>query len=60
MNGRLKDIELDEFKRSLRLGLIRPASLDDVMGTHHNRSLYRHPNTNQYYVDVVDQTNKEP
>lgn len=39
-----------EFKQLLEARKIRPASLDDVQGTHHNRPLYRHPNTMSYYV----------
>ena len=38
----------------LRDRIIRPASLDDVLGTHHQRDLYRHPNTKQFYVKISD------
>lgn len=41
-----------EFRELLGNKLIRPASLEDVHGTHHRRALYRHPNTQQYYVAV--------
>lgn len=41
-----------EFRELLRHKRIRPASLEDVHGTHHRRALYRHPNTHQYYVAV--------
>jgi hypothetical protein len=43
-------ISVHGFKRLLELKLIRPASLDDVQGTHHKRDLYRHPNTRAWYV----------
>jgi hypothetical protein len=49
---RLIDVGLEEFKRLLSSKEIRPASLDDVMGTHHKRPLYRHINTGQFYVAV--------
>ena len=32
--------------------LIRPASLEDVCGTHHKRPLFRHPRTGQWYTSV--------
>lgn len=38
------------FQIALRARTIRPASLDDVEGTHHKRKLVRHPNTNDWYV----------
>ena len=40
------------FQIALRERTIRPASLDDVTGTHHNRKLVRHPNTQQWFVLV--------
>lgn len=49
---RLKSVTVEEFKTLLTSKKIRPASLDDVYGTHHRRPLYRHPNTQQYYVEV--------
>ncbi len=42
----------EQFKALLLAKKIRPASLEDVYGTHHKRPLYRHPNTNQFYVEV--------
>lgn len=42
----------EEFRELLRNKRIRPASLEDVCGTHHRRALYRHPNTQQYWVAV--------
>lgn len=50
--ARTKSVTVEEFKRLLAAKLIRPASLDDVYGTHHKRTLYRHPNTKQYFVAV--------
>ena len=50
MTERLQAITIEEFKRLLAAKLIRPASLEDVHGTHHQRPLYKHPNTNQLYV----------
>jgi len=44
----------EQFRRLLAVKAIRPASLDDVLGTHHKRSLYRHPNTGAYFVAVPD------
>jgi hypothetical protein len=45
-------ITVDEFKSLLFKKEIRPASLEDVWGTHHNRPIYIHPNTKQPYVKV--------
>ena len=45
-------VSVEEFKRLLKAKEIRPASKDDVFGTHHKRPLYKHPNTGQYYVKV--------
>lgn len=49
---RVKQVSAEEFKQLLTGKRIRPASLDDVYGTHHKRPLYRHPNTQQYFVAV--------
>lgn len=38
------------FRRWVEEGQIRPASLDDMWGTHHNRPVYAHPNTGQPFV----------
>jgi hypothetical protein len=43
-------ITVEEFKNLLSKKQIRPASLDDVWGTHHERPIYLHPNTKQPYV----------
>lgn len=45
-------IDKEQFKIWLSEGQIRPASLEDVWGTHHNRPCYSHPNTGQPYVAV--------
>jgi hypothetical protein len=47
-----REIRLDEeeFKQLLTAKSIRPASLEDVMGTHHKRPLVRHPRTGQWFV----------
>lgn len=52
MANRLVDVTPEVFKALLFSKAIRPASLEDVYGTHHKRPLYRHPNTNAYYVEV--------
>ena len=49
---RLRVVTETEFREMLVAKLIRPASLDDVNGTHHKRNLYLHPRTQQYYVAV--------
>lgn len=49
---RLQHIDTETFKALLAAKLIRPASLNDVHGTHHQRALYEHPNTKQYFVAV--------
>lgn len=49
---RLKAIDTETFKALLAMKRIRPASLEDVYGTHHKRALYQHPNTGAYYVSV--------
>jgi hypothetical protein len=43
-------ITVEEFKILLSKKQIRPASLDDVWGTQHDRPIYLHPNTKQPYV----------
>ena len=45
-------IEKDAFIRLLQAKMIRPASLEDVHGTHHSRPIYLHPNTRQPFVAV--------
>ena len=43
-----------EFKALMQSRQIRPASLDDVQGTHHNRPLYKHPRTGQFFVAIKE------
>lgn len=50
--SRIREIEPEEFKAFMRAKVIRPASLEDVYGTHHRRTLYRHPNTGQFWVEI--------
>ena len=50
--ARVLDVTTEEFIRLLQGKVIRPASLDDVHGTHHKRSLFRHPTTRQFFVAV--------
>ena len=50
--NRIKVISVDEFKHLLINNLIRLASLQDVEGIHHQRPLFRHPNTGAYYTTV--------
>jgi len=52
MVDRVVNITKEDFRALLSAKAIRPASLEDVYGTHHKRPLYRHPNTNDYYVEV--------
>jgi hypothetical protein len=46
------EISVDEFKKMLKNKEIRPASLEDIWGTHHNRPIYQHPNTKQPFVKI--------
>lgn len=48
---RIRSVTEQEFKLLLFANLIRPASLEDVYGKRHKRTLYRHPNTGQYFVE---------
>lgn len=52
MTERLQVVSTEEFRQLLTAKQIRPASLEDVHGTHHQRPLFKHPNTGQYYVTV--------
>jgi hypothetical protein len=45
-----RHIDRDTFRRWLAARQIRPASLADMWGTHHNRPVYAHPNTGQPFV----------
>ena len=56
--SRLKTVTEEEFKLLLRAKKIRPASLEDVHGTHHSRPLYKHPRTGEFYVEVGCNTRK--
>lgn len=49
---RLVQTTVEEFKELLKAGKIRPASLEDVNGTHHTRALYKHPNTKAWFVAI--------
>lgn len=51
--GRLRRTTILEFKTLLAAKQIRGASLDDVMGTHHQRPLYKHPHTGELFVSVL-------
>jgi len=53
LKTRVKSVTEQEFKQLLFAKLIRPASLEDVRGTHHKRALYRHPCTGQYFVEAA-------
>ena len=52
LERRTRTVTIWEFKKLLRGGYIRPATLDDVHGTHHGRPLYRHPSTGQWFVAI--------
>lgn len=52
MNTREKKVTEQEFRELLASKKIRGASLEDVQGTHHNRSIYKHPRTTQWFVEV--------
>lgn len=43
-------VDVYVFKRWLQAKQIRPASLEDVAGTHHSRPLYKHPATDSLFV----------
>lgn len=49
-NPREVEVDEEEFRALLLAKKIRPASLEDVHGTHHKRALYKHPRTGQWYV----------
>lgn len=49
---RIKHVSAKEFKQLLKDKRIRGASLNDVEGTHHKRTLYVHPNTGELYVEI--------
>lgn len=45
-----RHIDRNTFRRWLTSGQIRGASLQDCLGTHHDRPIYAHPNTGQPFV----------
>lgn len=51
--SRIHHVSEATFRTLLASGAIRPASLDDVLGTHHNRPLYRHPRTQAWFVQTL-------
>lgn len=51
-SSRIRPVTAEEFKALLRAKAIRPASLEDVCGTHHSRPLVRHPNTKEFFVMI--------
>jgi hypothetical protein len=53
-SSRETKVGVEEFKSLLQNKKIRPASLNDVEGTHHKRKLYKHPNTGQWFVENKD------
>lgn len=54
MNKREQIVTEEQFKKLVQHKKIRPASLEDVSGTHHKRPLYRHPRTKQWYVKILN------
>lgn len=49
---RERHFSVDGFKKLLADKKIRPASIDDMYGTHHKRPLVKHPNTGDWFVYV--------
>lgn len=45
-----RHVDRDTFKLWLTTNQIRPASIDDMWGTHHDRPAYAHPVTGQPYI----------
>lgn len=43
-----------EFAKLLHAKMIRGASLEDVLGTHHDRPLYQHPHTFEWFVQIKE------
>ena len=54
--SRVQQVTELQFKVLLANDKIRAASLDDVEGTHHQRPLYRHPRTGQWFVEKKEAT----
>ena len=52
IRSRVRSVSAEQFRELLEAKKIRAASLEDVNGTHHQRVLYQHPNTGQYWVEV--------
>ena len=53
-DARVSEMSSIEWRIALLERTIRPASLDDVWGTHHQRPLYKHPNTGQWYTTTKE------
>lgn len=52
----VKHVSRETFKKWLDEKQIRPASLEDMWGTHHNRPCYAHPVTGQPFVSMPNTT----
>jgi len=50
MTNYCRYVDRETFKRWLETKQIRPASLEDLHGTHHSRPAYAHPNTGQPFI----------
>lgn len=48
----VRHVDKPTFKAWMEKKLIRPASLEDVWGTHHDRRIWAHPNTGTPFVSV--------
>lgn len=48
----VRHVSKEQFKEWLATGDIRPASLEDMWGTHHDRPCYAHPVTGQPFVSL--------
>lgn len=49
-----RHVSREKFKEWLDAKAIRPASLEDMWGTHHDRPCYAHPVTGQPFVSMPD------
>lgn len=50
LDKRLQHVSVDEFKQMVNDRTIRSACMEDILGTHHQKPLYRHPNTGHLWV----------
>lgn len=50
LDKRLKTVSTEEFKQMVNNRTIRSASMEDILGTHHQKPLYQHPNTGYLWV----------